>query len=214
MATVSTTAGSRRRGTALAPCPARTRRDHRDESRRGPVHRDTHRRAGRAGIFNTLFVSVMERLREFGIMNAIGFESRRIFALVMLESMWLAVVGLAASVAVTAGPSRLSGIQGDQLQRDHRRHHEPRGRRRRPVRHVIGRHLSRERGDHRDCRGPRHCSLRSLPRLEGGSHRTHRDHSPGLRRRTCHLTENRPPSSTRSRGSMVRVRSSGTLFGG
>jgi len=57
-----------------------------------------------AGIFNTLFISVMERMREFGIMNAIGFSSGRLFALVMLESLWLALVGLAASVAVTAGP--------------------------------------------------------------------------------------------------------------
>jgi ABC-type lipoprotein release transport system permease subunit len=57
-----------------------------------------------AGIFNTLFVSVMERLREFGIMNAIGFSPRRIFLLVMLESFWMAVVGLVASLAVTAGP--------------------------------------------------------------------------------------------------------------
>ncbi len=57
-----------------------------------------------AGIFNTLFISVMERLREFGIMNAIGFSSGRLFALVMLESFWLALVGLAAAVVVTAGP--------------------------------------------------------------------------------------------------------------
>ena len=57
-----------------------------------------------AGIFNTLFISVMERLREFGIMNAIGFSPGKIFALVMLESFWLALVGLVASLAVTAGP--------------------------------------------------------------------------------------------------------------
>ena len=57
-----------------------------------------------AGIFNTLFISVMERLREFGIMNAIGFSSGKIFALVMLESFWLAAVGLVAAVVVTSGP--------------------------------------------------------------------------------------------------------------
>lgn len=57
-----------------------------------------------AGIFNTLFVSVMERVREFGIMIAIGFSSVKIFALVMLESFWLAVVGLVAAFVVTAGP--------------------------------------------------------------------------------------------------------------
>jgi ABC-type lipoprotein release transport system permease subunit len=57
-----------------------------------------------AGIFNTLFVSVMERLREFGILLAIGFGQARLFALVMWESFWLGVVGLAAGAVVTAGP--------------------------------------------------------------------------------------------------------------
>jgi ABC-type lipoprotein release transport system permease subunit len=57
-----------------------------------------------AGIFNTLFVSVMERLREFGIMAAIGFSPRQLFALVMWESTWLALVGLVGSVVAIAGP--------------------------------------------------------------------------------------------------------------
>jgi len=57
-----------------------------------------------AGIFNTLFVSVMERLREFGIMMAIGFSPKRLFGLVMWESLWLALVGLVAAAALTAGP--------------------------------------------------------------------------------------------------------------
>ena len=57
-----------------------------------------------AGIFNTLFVNVMERLREFGIMLAIGFSPGRLFRLVMMESLWLAVVGLIAAAVVTLGP--------------------------------------------------------------------------------------------------------------
>ena len=57
-----------------------------------------------AGIFNTLFVSVMERLREFGIMLAVGFSPGQLFRLVMLESAWLAVIGLTAAAAVTVGP--------------------------------------------------------------------------------------------------------------
>jgi ABC-type lipoprotein release transport system permease subunit len=57
-----------------------------------------------AGIFNTLFVSVMERVREFGIMLAIGFSPARLFALVMCESLWLGLVGLVLAAAVTAGP--------------------------------------------------------------------------------------------------------------
>jgi ABC-type lipoprotein release transport system permease subunit len=57
-----------------------------------------------AGIFNTLFVSVMERLREFGIMMAIGFSPGRLFGLVMWESLWLGLAGLVVAAAVTAGP--------------------------------------------------------------------------------------------------------------
>ncbi|MCB9755463.1 MAG: ABC transporter permease [Myxococcales bacterium] len=57
-----------------------------------------------AAIFNTLFVSVMERLREFGIMLAIGFSPRQLFGMIMLESVWLALVGLTAGGLLTVGP--------------------------------------------------------------------------------------------------------------
>jgi ABC-type lipoprotein release transport system permease subunit len=57
-----------------------------------------------AGIFNTLFVSVMERLREFGIMMAIGFSPRRLFGLVMWESLWMGLVGLVSCAVITAWP--------------------------------------------------------------------------------------------------------------
>ena len=54
-----------------------------------------------AGIFNTLFVSVMERVREFGIMRAIGYSSGQLFRLVMWESAWLALVGMGVGTAFT-----------------------------------------------------------------------------------------------------------------
>jgi ABC-type lipoprotein release transport system permease subunit len=54
-----------------------------------------------AGIFNTLFVSVMERVREFGIMRAIGYSSGQLFRLVMWESTWLALVGMVVGTAFT-----------------------------------------------------------------------------------------------------------------
>ncbi|MDH3291002.1 MAG: FtsX-like permease family protein [Gemmatimonadota bacterium] len=57
-----------------------------------------------AGIFNTLFVSVMERQREFGIMMAIGWSPGRLFRLVVLESAWLGVLGLLGAVLVTVVP--------------------------------------------------------------------------------------------------------------
>ncbi len=57
-----------------------------------------------AGIFNTLFVSVMERMREFGIMSAIGFSSRQLFGLIMWESLWIAICGLLTGILVVAWP--------------------------------------------------------------------------------------------------------------
>ncbi len=57
-----------------------------------------------AGIFNTVFVSVMERLREFGIMMAVGFSPAKLFRLVVYESVWLALIGLVLAGALTIGP--------------------------------------------------------------------------------------------------------------
>lgn len=57
-----------------------------------------------AGIFNTLFVSVMERMRELGILAAIGFSFGQLFTLVLWESFWIAVCGLVTGVLLTAGP--------------------------------------------------------------------------------------------------------------
>lgn len=57
-----------------------------------------------AGIFNTVFVSVMERLREFGIMMAVGFSPAKLFRLVVYESVWLGVIGLVLAAVLTIGP--------------------------------------------------------------------------------------------------------------
>jgi ABC-type antimicrobial peptide transport system permease subunit len=57
-----------------------------------------------AGIFNTLFVSVLERVREFGILLAIGFSPGRLFGMVMCESLWLALVGLGTGALLIVAP--------------------------------------------------------------------------------------------------------------
>lgn len=57
-----------------------------------------------AGIFNTVFVSVMERLREFGIMMAVGFSPAKLFRLVVYESVWLGVIGVVLAAVLTIGP--------------------------------------------------------------------------------------------------------------
>ena len=57
-----------------------------------------------AGIFNTLFMSVMERMREFGIQIAIGYSTQQIFRMVMWESAFLAGLGLLMGGLITAWP--------------------------------------------------------------------------------------------------------------
>lgn len=57
-----------------------------------------------AGIFNTILMSVLERTREFGIMLAIGYSPRQLFAMVMAESAFLGAMGLVLGVLITAGP--------------------------------------------------------------------------------------------------------------
>ena len=57
-----------------------------------------------AGIFNTIFMSVMERTREFGIMVAIGYSPKQLFSVVMAESAIFATAGLLLCAAVTAYP--------------------------------------------------------------------------------------------------------------
>jgi len=55
-----------------------------------------------AGILNTMLMSVLERTREFGVMMAVGMAPRTLFRLVMVESFWLALVGLVLGIIITA----------------------------------------------------------------------------------------------------------------
>lgn len=68
-----------------------------------------------AGIFNTIFMSVLERSREFGIMIALGYTARQLFALVMLESTFLAGMGLLAAGLITAWPYHYLSVHGIDL---------------------------------------------------------------------------------------------------
>lgn len=45
------------------------------------------------GIVNTMLMAVLERQRELGMLMAIGMNRIRIFAMVMLETIWVALVG-------------------------------------------------------------------------------------------------------------------------
>jgi ABC-type lipoprotein release transport system permease subunit len=45
------------------------------------------------GITNTMLMSVMERIREFGVLMAIGMKRIRIFILILIETVYLSVTG-------------------------------------------------------------------------------------------------------------------------
>ncbi|MCA9548606.1 MAG: ABC transporter permease [Myxococcales bacterium] len=57
-----------------------------------------------AGIFNTMFVSVMERLREFGVMLAVGASPLTVFRLVIWESALMGMAGIVLGAVITAWP--------------------------------------------------------------------------------------------------------------
>jgi ABC-type lipoprotein release transport system permease subunit len=52
------------------------------------------------GLLNTVLMSVFERVREFGVMRAMGARPRTLFGVVLLEATMLAVIGVIVGVAV------------------------------------------------------------------------------------------------------------------
>ena len=55
------------------------------------------------GIIDTMLMSVMERTHEFGVSMAIGMSNRKIFTMVMIEALYLAVIGTAIGLAASYG---------------------------------------------------------------------------------------------------------------
>ena len=52
------------------------------------------------GILNTIQMSVFERTREFGIMKAIGTRPGQILGMIVLESIYISLIGAAVGIAV------------------------------------------------------------------------------------------------------------------
>jgi len=53
------------------------------------------------GIVNTMLMAVLERTRELGMLMSIGMNRRKIFSMIMLESVFLSVVGGFTGMAVS-----------------------------------------------------------------------------------------------------------------
>ncbi len=58
---------------------------------------------GAIGIVNTMFMSVMERTKQIGILKAIGAKSREVMLVFLVESSLLGLVGGAIGVAIGIG---------------------------------------------------------------------------------------------------------------
>jgi ABC-type lipoprotein release transport system permease subunit len=65
-----------------------------------------------ASILNTFVMSVLERTREFGLLLALGATPGRIALTVMLESLLLTLLGLAAGVVLGSGVAVYFSIYG------------------------------------------------------------------------------------------------------
>jgi putative ABC transport system permease protein len=61
------------------------------------------------GITNTMLMSVLDRIREFGVLSAIGMGGRRVFAMILMESLALSIAG--AILGMVAGWGTVAYLQ-------------------------------------------------------------------------------------------------------
>jgi ABC-type lipoprotein release transport system permease subunit len=64
------------------------------------------------GIINTMLMAVLERTRELGMLGAVGMSRRKIFRMIMLETVFLTLLGSLAGVAAGVAAVALSMESG------------------------------------------------------------------------------------------------------
>jgi putative ABC transport system permease protein len=67
------------------------------------------------GITNTMLMSVMERVREFGVLIAIGMKRRRIFSMIIVETISLSLAGGITGIILAAAVITYFGSTGINL---------------------------------------------------------------------------------------------------
>ncbi|NLD91318.1 MAG: ABC transporter permease [Fibrobacter sp.] len=67
------------------------------------------------GIINTMLMAVLDRQHEFGMLMAVGMSKWRIFSMVMIETVFLAVIGGLAGMAMGGAAITLTGTTGIDL---------------------------------------------------------------------------------------------------
>lgn len=64
------------------------------------------------GIVNTMLMSILERTRELGMLMSVGMNRRKVFIMIMLETIFLAIVGTVIGVAISVTTIELTSIKG------------------------------------------------------------------------------------------------------
>ncbi|MDR4989380.1 MAG: FtsX-like permease family protein [Bacteroidales bacterium] len=67
------------------------------------------------GLLNTMLMSVFERVKELGMLMAIGMNKRKLFSMIMLETVFLALSGAVAGMLATWASVRPLGRSGMDL---------------------------------------------------------------------------------------------------
>ena len=67
------------------------------------------------GIVNTMLMAVLERTKELGMLAAIGMNRRKIFSMIMLESIFLSIVGGFAGMGIAGAVIALTAKNGINL---------------------------------------------------------------------------------------------------
>jgi len=55
------------------------------------------------GIVNTMLMAIMERTKELGMLAAIGMNRKRIFSMIMIETVFLTIIGAVVGLAINYG---------------------------------------------------------------------------------------------------------------
>ncbi len=64
------------------------------------------------GIVNTMLMAVLERIKELGMLMAIGMNKKRVFSMIMLETVFLGMTGAVIGMAISYGLIWYTGRTG------------------------------------------------------------------------------------------------------
>jgi len=67
------------------------------------------------GVLNTVLMSVLERIREFGVLKAVGTRASQIFKLILTETFMMCIIGIVIGIVIGTGVNYGMSIHGIKL---------------------------------------------------------------------------------------------------